>query len=124
PASTPSLQSSAFPRGKVPNVGFMAPRRQCRMQAETIMVAGACIEYPVRTGLLGRKTRVVRAVANASLTLQENETVALVGESGSGKSTLALSILGLRPLAAGVIHWRGRSIDTLSAAERLAFHRD
>ncbi len=36
-------------------------------------------------------------LSDLSLTLSENEILALVGESGSGKSLLALSILGLQP---------------------------
>ncbi len=36
-------------------------------------------------------------LSDLSLTLSENEILALVGESGSGKSLLALSLLGLQP---------------------------
>jgi len=36
----------------------------------------------------GRKNRVVHAVNDVTLELDENETLGLVGESGSGKSTL------------------------------------
>jgi oligopeptide/dipeptide ABC transporter ATP-binding protein len=37
----------------------------------------------------------------------------LVGESGCGKTTLGRAILGLAPLAAGEVRWRGRRIDRL-----------
>ena len=37
------------------------------------------------------------AVDGVSLTVHENEVVAIVGESGCGKSALALSIMGLHP---------------------------
>ena len=39
----------------------------------------------------------IDAVHNASLRIEEGQTVALVGESGSGKSVTALSILQLLP---------------------------
>lgn len=37
------------------------------------------------------------AIDDVSITLQENEVLAIVGESGCGKSTLATSIVGLHP---------------------------
>lgn len=43
------------------------------------------------------RERKVRAVRDASLTIQEGESLGIVGESGSGKSTLAMAILKLLP---------------------------
>jgi oligopeptide transport system ATP-binding protein len=60
------------------------------------------------------------AVEGVTLLLQAGEIVGLVGESGSGKSSLGRAILGLVPLAAGEIHWRGARIDAMS---RRAFRR-
>ena len=94
------------------------------MQVETISVEGACVNFPVRRSLFGRGARFVHAVEDVSLTLHEDETIALVGESGSGKTTLGLAILGLRPLSNGVIRWRGHRIDELSKEEHRAFRRD
>jgi oligopeptide/dipeptide ABC transporter ATP-binding protein len=51
----------------------------------------------------GRGTRVVRAVEDVSLRLEEGETLGVVGESGSGKTTLALTIMRLLPPAARVV---------------------
>jgi ABC-type glutathione transport system ATPase component len=66
---------------------------------------------------IGYRTRhgTVRAVADASLTIDEHEAVGLVGESGSGKSSLARAMLGLlpRPLATidgGRIEIAGRAM--------------
>jgi len=42
-----------------------------------------------------RRKRIIPAVRNVSLTLNEGETLGIVGESGCGKSTLALAILRL-----------------------------
>lgn len=56
------------------------------------------------------------AVEGVDLVLQAGEIVGLVGESGSGKSSLGRAILGLVPLAAGEIHWRGARIDALPRA--------
>ena len=50
--------------------------------------------------------RVVKAVDDVSLTLDEGETIGLVGESGCGKTTTCLSIVGLLPSAARVVGGR------------------
>src|ERR1700756_5124210 len=47
--------------------------------------------------------RVVKAVDDVSLTLDEGETIGLVGESGCGKTTTCLSIVGLLPSAARIV---------------------
>ncbi|MDD2466702.1 MAG: dipeptide ABC transporter ATP-binding protein [Desulfobulbus sp.] len=47
------------------------------------------------SGWLTRQKRVIKAVDNVSLSLNQGTTLGLVGESGSGKSTLALCLLGL-----------------------------
>ena len=47
--------------------------------------------------------RVVKAVEDVSITLNEGETLGLVGESGCGKTTTCLSIVGLLPSAARVV---------------------
>ena len=39
-----------------------------------------------------------------SLSIERGETYGLVGESGAGKTVLALTILGLLPKPAGIIH--------------------
>ncbi|MFJ8262393.1 ABC transporter ATP-binding protein [Rummeliibacillus sp. NPDC094406] len=60
------------------------------------------------------KDRYYDAVEDVSLTLKENEVLAIVGESGCGKSTLATSIVGLHPpgntKVTGEILYNGRNI--------------
>ena len=72
-------------------------------------VHGATVSYP-RTAAEGGPCT---AVDDVSFELQAGEIIGLVGESGSGKSSLGRAVLGLVPLAAGEIHWRGSRIDTL-----------
>jgi oligopeptide/dipeptide ABC transporter ATP-binding protein len=91
--------------------------------SELISVDQAFVHFPVRGGLFGGSAHV-HAVDGVSLSLHENETVALVGESGSGKTTLGLAILKLRALSAGAIRWRGQALSELKGVKLKAFRRD
>ena len=57
------------------------------------------------------------AVDGVSLTVHENEVVAIVGESGCGKSALALSVMGLHDLKntklEGQVNFSGQNLLTL-----------
>src|SRR5262249_39832604 len=66
-----------------------------------LRVEGLSKRYAAAGRLFGR-TGVI-ALSNASLSLAENEFVALVGESGSGKSTIAKLLAGLEQPTAGRI---------------------
>ncbi|MCU9614281.1 ABC transporter ATP-binding protein [Caldibacillus lycopersici] len=61
------------------------------------------------------------AVDDVSLTVNENEVVAIVGESGCGKSALALSIMQLHPQErtkmAGEVLFNGKNLLSLSVSE-------
>ena len=66
-------------------------------------------------GLLGRQTRVLKAVDGLSFTVARGETLSLVGESGCGKSTVAKALMRLYAPTAGQVVLDGRRIDDLSA---------
>jgi ABC-type glutathione transport system ATPase component len=55
----------------------------------------------------------LRAVDGVSLTVGQNETVAIVGQSGSGKTTLARAVLRLVEPSDGSIAFRGRTLTGL-----------
>lgn len=52
----------------------------------------------------------VEVLRGISLSIREDETVALLGPNGSGKSTLAKTIMNLTTVHAGRIYWDGREI--------------
>jgi peptide/nickel transport system ATP-binding protein len=60
----------------------------------------------------------VRAVAGASLTVEQGQIVGLVGESGCGKSSLARAAVGLVRPAAGRVVFEGREVTPLTRGAR------
>lgn len=52
----------------------------------------------------------IRAVRQLNVHVHAGELVALIGANGAGKSTTLRAICGLVPLAAGSIHYQGRSL--------------
>ncbi len=71
---------------------------------------------------LGANVReeVVHAVDRVDLTVRKGEVVGLVGESGCGKSTLGRIVAGILPASDGTVMWRGRDVQSLTAAEARA----
>jgi len=68
--------------------------------------------------------RSLRALDGVSFALAAGETLGVVGESGCGKSTLARALLGLVPLAAGAVRWRGQDVGRLDRRARRGLRRD
>lgn len=76
-----------------------------------VVLENVTASYNMRRGLLG--SRSVKVVDGVSLSIPENEAVALVGESGSGKTTVGkLSIRLLKPLT-GRIFYDGLDVTRL-----------
>ena len=107
----------------VPRLG-QAPTRARRDAPEAVLeVGGLHVTFGARGGLLGRATRGVRAVEDASFSIPSGQTLALVGESGSGKSTIGRALVGLVPWH-GSIRVAGRQTRGLGAAAMRAVRRD
>lgn len=62
----------------------------------------------------GNRKEVVKAVDNISLQIAKGETLSIVGESGCGKSTLGRTILKLIEPSAGVVYYKGQSLNDVS----------
>jgi len=62
----------------------------------------------------------VTAVADASLSVRQGETVALIGSNGAGKTTTLRAISGLLTLRHGTITFDGERIDGLSSSAIVA----
>ena len=68
----------------------------------------------------------VKALDNASLTIEKNKLVCVVGESGCGKSTLALCIIGLLPkgiaqTVSGTVEYGSVNLASLDEEKRREF---
>lgn len=65
-----------------------------------------------------------RAVADVSLALRKQETLALVGESGCGKTTLAMCIVGLETPDSGEVLIEGVNLQSIGKAEQRVVRRE
>lgn len=82
------------------------------------------VHFKVGTPGFFAEQQYVKAVDGVSFRVHEGETVAIVGESGCGKSTTGNAILGLAPVTAGSVAFRGRDIAGLTPDQRAAMWRN
>jgi oligopeptide/dipeptide ABC transporter ATP-binding protein len=79
-------------------------------------VEGLTKHFPVRRGLLGRTTGLVRAVDSVSFSIDVGATLGVVGESGCGKTTTSKLVLGLERPTSGTIRFGGENVLALARA--------
>ena len=92
------------------------PRSQnaARTPGEPIIEAkNISVTFQKSSGLFSTKQNQVKAVINASISLNKGQTLGIVGESGSGKSTLARALLRLLAFD-GQVFFKGQDISTLN----------
>jgi oligopeptide/dipeptide ABC transporter ATP-binding protein len=85
--------------------------------------------FPLPSSLLGRvlagrRDRLVHAVNDVTLELNENETLGLVGESGSGKSTLGRVGIRLLKPTSGKVLFQGEDISTAEGRRLRSIRRE
>jgi oligopeptide transport system ATP-binding protein len=89
------------------------PSTNARVAAPLLRVTGLVKHFPLRRGLFGRTSSVVRAVDGVDFELGVAQTLALVGESGCGKSTTGRLVLRLLEPTAGTILFDGEDLTAL-----------
>jgi len=85
--------------------------------AELLEVRNLVKVFRVRRGLLGGRTRPLKAVDGVSFSLARGQTLGLVGESGCGKTTISRTILRLIEPTSGEIRFNGLDLPRLSRQE-------
>jgi peptide/nickel transport system ATP-binding protein len=93
------------------------PRESAAAFEPLLQVSGLVKDYPVSSGVLGRRPRAVSAVAGVSFELLAGQTFGLVGESGSGKTSIARLLVGLERADAGSIVFGGADLAAMSARQ-------
>lgn len=85
---------------------------------------GVSVEFGDETALLeavpetvkrrfGLGTEPVRAVDDVSLSVDEDDVVAVIGESGSGKTTLGKTAVALQDPTRGTVRYRGHEVEAI-----------
>ncbi|HEY1945171.1 MAG TPA: ABC transporter ATP-binding protein [Roseiarcus sp.] len=62
----------------------------------------------------------VAAVQGVSFDLHKGEALAILGANGAGKSSVMRALMGMAPVAGGVIRFRGQDINALPTDRRVA----
>jgi oligopeptide/dipeptide ABC transporter ATP-binding protein len=93
--------------------------------SQTILAAEQLTKhYSLKTAGFSRRSGVVRAVEDVSLTVLSGEVFGLVGESGCGKSTLGRVLLRLEDPTAGRVFFEGQNLGAFGPSQLKKFRRE
>jgi peptide/nickel transport system ATP-binding protein len=81
------------------------------------------VHFPIRGGVLQRRSGTVKAVDGVSFTIGRGETLSLVGESGCGKSTTGLALMGLVKPTGGRVTFDGQEIRSFNRRALKSYRR-
>ncbi|NOU05359.1 MAG: ATP-binding cassette domain-containing protein [Hyphomicrobiaceae bacterium] len=70
--------------------------------------------FPIKAGLFGKPSAVVKAVDGVTFQVAAGETLGIVGESGCGKSTTARLLMHLITPTSGALRYMGAPVGTMA----------
>ena len=94
------------------------------MTAPLAAVTDLKVHFPIKKGILGRTVGHVYAVDGISFHIQPGETLGIVGESGCGKTTAGMAMVGLTPVTAGTVTWKGTDMAAMNRSSLRALCRE
>ncbi|MDR1299480.1 MAG: ATP-binding cassette domain-containing protein [Oscillospiraceae bacterium] len=74
--------------------------------------------------LMGKPTKIVKAVDGVSLKIRRGETLGVVGESGCGKSTLGRTVIKLLDPTGGLLEYKNEDITRMTRGEMRKYRTD
>ena len=105
--------------------GARARKANTKQPEPILKVRNLKMYFPVTQGIVIQRTiGLIKAVDDISFDIFPGETLGLVGESGCGKTTTGRCILQLTRATEGKIHFEGRNLNELNAAELRSTRRD
>lgn len=106
------------------STGVGTPGEQEAVPRALVQVRDLELHFPVRSGVLSRRSGAVRAVDGVSFDIHAGDTLGLVGESGSGKSTTGRAILQLLRPTSGSVRFDGTELTDAAPRELRGMRRD
>ena len=100
------------------NSGQQNDKSNIKYDAPLLQVKNLEIDYVIKRNLLGKISKRFHAINNVSFDVKKGETLGIVGESGCGKTTVGRAITRLINISSGSINFEGKSLDTLTNAEK------
>lgn len=85
---------------------------QNTQKAPLLRVRDLKVHFPIRGGLFGRQSGVVKAVDGVSFVIHAAENFGVVGESGCGKSTVGNAVLRMVEPTAGTVEFDGQAMNS------------
>jgi peptide/nickel transport system ATP-binding protein len=108
----------------VPQDNVTIPEPAVASPEPLLKVRGLVKHFPIRKGLLQRRTGAVQAVDGVGFDVLPGETLGVVGESGCGKSTMGRLITRLLEPTGGTVEFEGRDITHFGVGRMRPLRRD